>query len=70
MKKVLLLSLSITIWPLTFAQELSKEDKTARKELVSRIWTLKKHEPIIYIGPRGGIYRMSSGGNKVYLPRR
>ena len=32
--------------------------------------TLKKHEPIIYIGPRGGIYRMSSGGNKVYLPRR
>lgn len=39
MKKALLLSLSIIICPLTFAQELSKEDNTARKELVSRIWT-------------------------------
>ena len=32
--------------------------------------TLEKHKPIIYTGPRGGRYTMSSGGNKVYLPRR
>ena len=32
--------------------------------------TLKKHAPIVYIGPRGGRYTISSSGNKVYLPRR
>jgi uncharacterized protein (TIGR02145 family) len=32
--------------------------------------TLKKHAPIVYTGPRGGRYTISSGGNKVYLPRR
>ena len=32
--------------------------------------TLEKHKPIIHTGPRGGRYTMSSGGNKVYIPRR
>jgi uncharacterized protein (TIGR02145 family) len=32
--------------------------------------TLKKYAPIIHIGPRGGRYTISSGGNKVYIPRR
>ncbi len=32
--------------------------------------TLKKHAPIVYTGPRGGRYTISSGGNKVYIPRR
>lgn len=32
--------------------------------------TLKEHQPIIHIGPRGGRYTISSGGNKVYIPRR
>ena len=31
--------------------------------------TLKKHAPIIHIGPRGGHYTKSANGNKVYLPR-
>jgi uncharacterized protein (TIGR02145 family) len=32
--------------------------------------TLKKHAPIVYTGPRGGRYTISSGGNKMYIPRR
>ena len=32
--------------------------------------TLQKHKPIVYTGPRGGRYTLSSGGNKVYIPRR
>lgn len=32
--------------------------------------TLEKHKPIVHTGPRGGRYTMSSGGNKVYIPRR
>lgn len=32
--------------------------------------TLEKHKPIVYTGPRGGRYTMSSSGNKVYIPRR
>ena len=32
--------------------------------------TLEKHKPIVYTGPRGGRYTMSSGGSKVYIPRR
>jgi uncharacterized protein (TIGR02145 family) len=31
--------------------------------------TLEKHRPIIHTGPRGGRYTISSGGNKVYIPR-
>ena len=32
--------------------------------------TLEKHKPIIYTGPRGGRYTLTSSGNKVYIPRR
>ncbi|MDG1333779.1 MAG: FISUMP domain-containing protein [Crocinitomicaceae bacterium] len=32
--------------------------------------TLKKHAPIVYIGPRGGRYTINSNGNKCYIPRR